>query len=67
MCLLTVIAMFTPKWSNLQIIGSAVTFIQVDIYKFWGDQSEFGSKALLQKPESQSLLCEILGHSKNMH
>ena len=32
MCLLTVIAMFTPNWSNLQLIGSAITFIQVSIY-----------------------------------
>ena len=33
MSLLTVIAMFTPNWSNLQLIGSAVTFIQVGIYR----------------------------------
>ena len=35
MCLLTVIAMFTPEWSNLQLIGSAITFVQVSIYKLW--------------------------------
>jgi len=32
MCLLTVIAMFTPEWSNLQLIGSAITFIQVFLW-----------------------------------
>ena len=36
MSLLTVIAMFTPNWSNLQLIGSAITFIQVGIYRLWG-------------------------------
>ena len=36
MSLLTVIAMFTPNWSNLQLIGSAVTFIQVGIFRLWG-------------------------------
>merc|ERR1719507_1340848 len=32
MSLLTVIAMFTPNWSNLQLIGSAITFIQVFLW-----------------------------------
>ena len=25
--------MFIPNWSNLQLIGSAITFIQVNIYR----------------------------------
>jgi len=32
MSLLTVIAMFTPNWSNLQLIGSALTFVQVFLW-----------------------------------
>ena len=36
MSLITVMAIFIPNWSNLQLIGSAVTFIQVGIYKLWG-------------------------------
>merc|ERR1712212_59079 len=32
MSLLTVIAMFIPNWSNLQLIGSAITFFQVFLW-----------------------------------
>merc|ERR1712181_95644 len=32
MCLLTVIAMVPPNWSNLQLIGSAITFVQVFLW-----------------------------------
>ena len=42
MCLLTVIAMFTPNWSNLQLIGSAITFVQVSIYKIIGGPLHVG-------------------------
>ena len=31
MALLTVLAMFIPHWSNLQLIGSAITFVQVAV------------------------------------
>ena len=31
MTLLTVLAMFIPHWSNLQLIGSAITFVQVAV------------------------------------
>ena len=34
MALLTVLAMFIPHWSNLQLIGSAITFVQVSIILF---------------------------------
>jgi len=32
MALLTVLAMFIPHWSNLQLIGSAITFVQVFLW-----------------------------------
>ena len=34
MALLTVLAMFIPQWSNLQLIGSAITFVQVAVILF---------------------------------
>ena len=34
MALLTVLAMFIPHWSNLQLIGSAITFVQVAVIMF---------------------------------
>ena len=42
MSLITVMAIFIPNWSNLQLIGSAVTFIQVGIFRFWGGPCWFG-------------------------
>ena len=49
MCLLTVIAMFIPKWSNLQLIGSAITFIQVSMYRLcWVQVGLFGWPGVLE-------------------
>ena len=56
MCLLTVIAMFIPNWSNLQLIGSAITFIQVSICRLWGVQ--VGLFGLLGKLEVFGVVSE---------
>ena len=44
MCLLTVIAMFIPNWSNLQLIGSAITFVQVSFYRIWEGSGDIEKK-----------------------